>query len=132
MKVHVLRLLPKQDLLKALLAYIKDQAIEAAVVISCVGSTGSTVLRPAGVPKPKVFKGSYEITSLTGTLGLRGHHLHLGISDAECKAYGGHLLEGTLVRTTAEIALGVVEGVRFTRPQDLRTGYDELSIDQLQ
>ena len=40
-------------------------------------------------------------------------------------------MEGCYVRTTAEICIGVISGVAFTRPVDMRTGYDELSIDLL-
>jgi len=37
-------------------------------------------------------------------------------------------MEGCIVRTTAEIVLGELQGVIFERPIDVRTGYDELSI----
>jgi hypothetical protein len=50
------------------------------------------------------------------------------VSGATCAVVGGHLLEGTAVRTTAEIVLAEVEGVAFERPNDVRTGYAELSI----
>ena len=60
-----------------------------------------------------------------------GHHLHMSLSDKECRTYGGHVLEGCMIRTTAEIALGVVEGVAFNRPVDSRTGFKELSVDEL-
>ena len=60
-----------------------------------------------------------------------GHHLHMSLSDKECRTYGGHVLEGCMIRTTAEIALGVVEGVAFNRPVDSRTGFKELSVDEV-
>lgn len=125
---HCLRLLPGEDLVPALRAFARSRQLTAAVVLSCVGSTGRTTLRPAGVKTPRVFEGKYEIVSLTGTLSADGHHLHMSISDESCNVFGGHLLEGCIVRTTAEIALGVIDGVSFTRPLDARTGYDELSI----
>lgn len=128
MKVHCLRLLPGEDLLCALRSFAACRQIMAAAIISCVGSTGKTTLRPAGVPTPKVFEGKFEIVSLTGTLSACGHHLHMSISDASCNVYGGHVLEGCIVRTTAEIVLGLLDGLRFTRPFDARTGWDELSI----
>lgn len=130
MLVHCLRLLPGEDLLLSLLKFVNERRIEAAIVVTCVGSTGKTTLRPAGVPTPRVFEGKHEIVSLTGTLseGCGGHHLHMSISDSQCNVFGGHVLEGCIVRTTAEIALGQLPGVRFERPQDERTGYDELSI----
>jgi len=128
MEVHCLRLLPGQDVLEELLNFCGRHSISAAIILTCVGSTGQTTLRPAGVPSPKIFQGKFEIVSLTGTLGCSGHHLHMSISDEECRTFGGHVLKGCLVRTTAEIALGVLPQLRFTRPVDERTGYDELCI----
>eukprot|EP00746_Dinoflagellata_sp_MGD_P129929 gnl/MRDRNA2_/MRDRNA2_63972_c0_seq1.p1 gnl/MRDRNA2_/MRDRNA2_63972_c0~~gnl/MRDRNA2_/MRDRNA2_63972_c0_seq1.p1 ORF type:complete len:323 (+),score=54.81 gnl/MRDRNA2_/MRDRNA2_63972_c0_seq1:131-970(+) len=131
MFVHCLRLLPGDDILHCLRAFVQSHGIEAASVVTCVGSTGQTALRPAGIPRAKIFNGKYEIVSMTGTISKYGHHLHMSISDADCTVFGGHMMPGCLVRTTAEIVLGIIEGVRFTRPLDKRTGYDELSIDEL-
>eukprot|EP00931_Biecheleriopsis_adriatica_P121198 TRINITY_DN96292_c0_g1_i1.p1 TRINITY_DN96292_c0_g1~~TRINITY_DN96292_c0_g1_i1.p1 ORF type:complete len:322 (-),score=53.29 TRINITY_DN96292_c0_g1_i1:292-1257(-) len=125
---HCLRLLPGEDIVKSLRSFAQRRQVTAAVVLTCVGSTGLTTLRPAGVKTPRVFTDKYEIVSLTGTLSNHGHHLHMSISDASCNVFGGHVLEGCLVRTTAEITLGIVQGLNFTRPLDPRTGYDELSI----
>ena len=52
----------------------------------------------------------------------------MSISDAECNVFGGHVMPGCTVRTTLEVVIGEIEGLEFTRPTDLRTGYDELSI----
>jgi len=130
MMTHCLRLLPGDDIVVALLEFARERQLRAAVVLTCVGSTGRTTLRPAGNPTPKVFEGKFEIVSMTGTLSDEGHHLHMSISDPDCNVFGGHMLEGCLVRTTAEIALGLLQGVGFSRPVDARTGYDELSIVQ--
>ena len=102
------------------------------MVLACVGSTGPrTTLRPAGAGEARLLDGDYEIVSLTGTLSPTGHHLHMSISDRDCRTYGGHVLEGCTVRTTAEVVLGVLEGVAFNRPVDARTGFKELSVDLL-
>jgi predicted DNA-binding protein with PD1-like motif len=43
--------------------------------------------------------------------------------------FGGHVVEGCIVRTTAEIVLGVVaEGLTFRRAHDERSGYAELFV----
>ena len=132
MRTHVLRLLPGDDLAVSLRRFVQERGLEAAVVLACVGSTGPrTTLRPAGAGEARLLDGDYEIVSLTGTLSPTGHHLHMSISDRDCRTYGGHVLEGCTVRTTAEVVLGVLEGVAFNRPVDARTGFKELSVDLL-
>ena len=42
---------------------------------------------------------------------------------------GGHLVEGCLVHTTAELVVGEAVGLVFSRPLDPATGYGELSIE---
>jgi len=129
MRVHCLRLLPNDDVLAALKRFVSERSMGAVAVLSAVGSTGTTALRPAGLPRARVFEGKFEVVSLSGTISASGgHHLHMSISDAECHVYGGHVMPGCLVRTTLEVVLGEIEGVEFARPMDLRTGYDELSI----
>jgi len=61
--------------------------------------------------------------------------LHLSISDSTGKTLGGHLQDGSLIFTTAEILLGELEDWMFTRLIDPDTSYDELfprNIDQPQ
>ena len=132
MKAHCIRLLPGDDLVESMTQFAKDKDINAGVVLSCVGSTGpKTTLRPAAVPKARIFEGPHEILSFTGTFSKHGHHLHLSVSDSNCSVKGGHALVGCTVRTTAEICVGIIDNVKFTRPLDARTGYDELSIDKI-
>ena len=41
---------------------------------------------------------------------------------------GGHLLDGCIVQTTAEIVLAILPEVSFSRRHDTATGYAELVI----
>jgi hypothetical protein len=41
---------------------------------------------------------------------------------------GGHLCAGSLVRTTAELVIGLLPDWRFSRELDLASGYAELQI----
>ena len=41
---------------------------------------------------------------------------------------GGHLCAGSLVRTTAELVIGLLPEWRFNRELDPATGYPELQI----
>ena len=41
---------------------------------------------------------------------------------------GGHLCAGSLVRTTAELVIGLLPAWQFRRERDPATGYAELAI----
>ena len=68
------------------------------------------------------------IVSLVGTTEIGSSHLHICISDKEGNVFGGHLKQGSLVGMTAEVAIGELEGLKFSRKLDPETGYDELVV----
>lgn len=128
MEVVALRLGLGEDLRRSLFDYCIDQAIDAAYVLSAVGSLDKAMIRFADQPKGTVLEQRLEIIALNGTLSRHGLHLHIALSDGVGQLLGGHLLDGSLIYTTAEIVLGIVPGVRFERKIDLATGYLELAI----
>lgn len=125
---HAFRLRPGQDLRQEIQAYVEKHQIAAGFVATCVGSTQHAVLRMAGAKAVKEFPGKQEIVSLVGTVSMKGSHLHLAISDESGVVCGGHLKDGTIVGTTAEIVLGEIEGATFSREPDDETGFDELVV----
>lgn len=129
MRIHVIRLRPGADLLKSLSGYASRNHIRAAVVLTTVGSLQETRLRLADRPNVSAFGGKAEIVSLVGTLDAESAHLHLSVSDGRGKTTGGHLVEGCLVYTTAEIAIGELPAMRFSREMDTASGYPELKVD---
>lgn len=130
MKTHAFRLRPGQDLRKEIDTFAKEHNIQAGVVISCVGSLKKAVLRMAGAKETKTYEGVFEIVSLVGTVEVGNRHLHIAVSDKEGNVFGGHLKEGSLVETTAEIIVGELENIKFSRKFDPETGYDELVIEE--
>lgn len=128
MRIHALRLHPHQDLLIELDSWAQANAIEAACVVTCVGSLRRAVLRYADRSGGTVLEGKFEIVALTGTLSRHGSHYHIALSDGDGRCFGGHLLEGCHIYTTAEITLAILPDVRFLRQPDAETGYDELVI----
>jgi predicted DNA-binding protein with PD1-like motif len=87
------------------------------------------VIRFADKNEATPLEEKLEIVSLTGTLSASGgSHLHIAVANGEGRTFGGHLKDGSSVYTTAEIAVGVIEDIRFTRERDPRTGYAELSV----
>jgi predicted DNA-binding protein with PD1-like motif len=69
-----------------------------------------------------------EIVSLTGTLGPDGLHVHISLAGADGACIGGHLVEGCIVNTTAELVIGELADVAFRRLADPATGYAELVV----
>lgn len=126
--IHAFRLLPGENLRTALRNYCNEQKIEAAVLLSCVGSLNEAVLRFAENTHGTNVMGPLEIVSATGTLSRHGLHIHISVSDENGSVTGGHLMEGSSIRTTAEIVLQELDGFVFTREKDAATGYEELRV----
>lgn len=123
---HALRLLPGEDVRAELERWAREQGIEAAAVTSAAGSLSLAVLRYGGQSDGTRTEGDLEVCALSGTLSRHGLHLHLAFADGAGEMRGGHLLAGCLVRTTLELVIQEIGGVRFVRRKDERTGYDEL------
>lgn len=129
MKIHAFRLIPGQDLRREIMQYADAHHIRAGFVITCVGSLTRAALRLANDPDTTLFEDDYEIIALVGTVQIGGAHLHLSISDPQGAMLGGHLKDGSLVRTTAEIVLGEAPNLAFRREFDEATGYPELIVE---
>ncbi|MFN8152851.1 MAG: PPC domain-containing DNA-binding protein [Bacteroidia bacterium] len=127
-----IRLKPGDDLKKSIDEIAKDYQIAAGVIITCVGSLMKATIRFAGEPETTEINGPLEIVSLTGTLATTGSHIHISLSDKTGKTIGGHLKEGNAVYTTAELCIGVLPALQFTREKDETTGYPELTIKKNQ
>ncbi len=126
MKVVPLRLQPGDDLHLALEAWMVEQQEQAGYLISAVGSLSLAQLRLAGATQATAIHGELEILSLSGTLSPDGAHLHIAIADRNGAVIGGHLCAGSLVRTTAELVIGLLPEWQFRRELDPATGYAEL------
>jgi predicted DNA-binding protein with PD1-like motif len=128
MEVIPLRLQPGDDLRQAPETWMGEQQEQAGCVISAVGSLSVAQLRLAGAAEATTIHGELEILSLSGTLSADGAHPHIAIADNSGAVLGGHLCAGSLVRTTAELVLGLLQEWRFWRELDPATGYPELRI----
>lgn len=128
MKTHCFRLTRGTDLLPALRAYLLEHDIAAAVPLSAVGCLSEARIRCADGVTVHTLKKPMEIVSLFGTLSKERCHLHIALSDTDLQTVGGHLMDGCIVNTTAEIVLLVPDDVRFSSAFDPKTGYRELLI----
>ena len=73
-----------------------------------------------------MLHGDLEILTLAGTVAANGSHLHMSVADSEGRVMGGHVANGCIVRTTAEVLLLLLADWSFTREPDPATGYAEL------
>lgn len=107
---------------------VKQKDIKAGVIASAVGSLTRAVLRIADGVNTKRWDKPFEIVSATGTISVNGCHIHISIADQEGIVLGGHLKQGCIINTTAEIVILVFTDSEFKRIPDESTGYDELSV----
>lgn len=128
LKIEALRFSPGQDVKVELESYLQKNKIQAASILSAVGSLTEAHLRFANKKEGTRINGPLEIVSLSGTLGTDGSHIHLAVSDADGKTLGGHLLEGNKVFTTLELVLGIYSELAFKRTLDPKSGFKELEV----
>lgn len=130
MKPFAFRLHPGQDLKKEIISFTKENNVQAGVILTCVGSLKRATLRLANENIVKEFEQKFEIVSLVGTLCQDGVHLHISLSDNKGNVIGGHLMDGCLIYTTAEIVVDELEDVTFYRKVDVTTGFRELVVEK--
>ena len=126
------RLMPGADLKRELASLVVAGGLGAAFVAACVGSLTQARLRlPSAAGEPSEVLSldePTEIVSLAGTLSLDGVHLHIALARRDGQCVGGHVVDGCIVHTTAELVLGELTDLAFRRLADSETGYRELSI----
>lgn len=124
---HCFRLKKGADLKKAIENYAIENHI-SGIILCCVGCLNVLKIRLADGVSILEKEGQFEIVSITGTLSKDGVHIHISVSDETSNTIGGHLKDGCIVNTTAEICLLEIEQIEFKREYDSETGYDELVI----
>ncbi len=127
-KYVAVRLSPGTDLRKDIERLVTQNQIRAGWIVTCVGSLSNYSLRFANQKTGSLGAGHFEILSLVGTLSTSGCHLHICISDHTGATMGGHLLEGCIIYTTAELVIGINQEFIFEREIDDETGWKELRI----
>lgn len=129
--MHIFRLTNGQDLKKSIVEYCKDNNINAGIIGACVGCCYEVNFRLAGADEFYNNKADYEIVSMTGTISEDGVHIHVSFADNKGNVIGGHLSNGCLVNTTAEIAIIEIDNYKLNREFDDKTGYKELVIEKI-
>jgi predicted DNA-binding protein with PD1-like motif len=123
-----IRLHPGDDLKFKLKEACNKNHIEAGFFISGIGSLKTLQLRLANSTDLLIKNENFEILSLQGSVSSDGLHIHVSVADAKGQVFGGHLMEGSLIYTTAEILVAVCPDHEFTRSVDPLTTFKELKI----
>ena len=131
MKVFPIRLKSNADLRTSLKSFAIEKNIQAGFILTAIGSLKQATIRFADRENTTVLTEKFEILSLNGTLAITGIHLHIAIANSHGKVIGGHLSDGCIIYTTAEIVIGIAEDFTFHRSLDEQTGFNELEIVSL-
>lgn len=126
------RVRPHEDLKRVILGFATVNKIKAGAIVSCVGSLEQFCIRFANQAEGTVRKGFFEIVSLSGTFSDSSSHIHISVSNSEGNTTGGHLLDGNLVYTTAEIVVVDLVDLEFVREEDPTYGFLELVVKKKQ
>ncbi len=127
-RFYAMRLEPGTDVLAAIQDFVAANDLKAVAIVTVVGSLTDAVIRYANQPGGTLSQGHFEIVSMVGTVEPTGAHVHLSLSDGAGAMFGGHMLPGCLVYTTAEIVLAHLQDFAFARVPCPKSGYDELAI----
>ena len=94
--------------------FVQQQQIQAGVILSAIGSLTQANLRFAARSQTTTLPGPLELISLDGTLSPDGLHLHGTVADEHGHPMAGHIGQGCIVRTTAEIAIASLPHLIFS------------------
>ncbi len=124
-----------EDLAEAIKKRAEKSGVKAGLII-VIGSLKNIVI---GYYKEGEYKyvrldGPLEIASCTGNIAVDEKdetiiHAHIVVTNERGEAFGGHLMQGSIVGATAELA--IIEGVGLTlqRTSDEKTRLKLLRLD---
>jgi predicted DNA-binding protein with PD1-like motif len=135
MQMIAVCLQPGDDLRESIEKLVRDRAISAGTIISCVGALSQARLRMADTAREdqnvRDFDGPFEIVSLIGNVGPGRTHLHLSVADKDGRVIGGHVKTGgNIVAITAELVIAVEDSLRFIEREDPSVGWNNLVVEE--
>ncbi|WP_108649911.1 PPC domain-containing DNA-binding protein [Dongshaea marina] len=124
------RLTRGADLKQSIQQLVTRHQIRAGSIASCAGCLSRLNIRLAGAAQTLKLSAPLEIVSVMGTLTPHNQHLHISVANEKGEVLGGHLLEGSIVDTTAELIIHSYSNLVFSRAADPQTGYTELEVSE--
>ena len=117
---------PGADVFNSLNKLQKDFK-STSFLISAVGDLSRGSFKCPLSQKPVILENKLEIITLSGYLTSKDSHIHISVSDENCRVFGGHLLPGTIVLKTLDILLGVIPNLQhrsLVNINDIATSID--------
>jgi len=128
------RIMEGEDLAEAIKKRAEKSGVKAGVMFA-IGSLKKVVLGyyKEGLYKYTQLEGPLEIASCTGNIAVdeKGEtiiHAHIVITNEEGKAFGGHVMQGSIVGATAELAIIEAADLTLQRTFDEKTKLKLLSL----
>lgn len=125
MKEYAVRLKSGNDLKKEIEKACNNST---GVILSGVGCLRNLNIRLAGGKDYLSKKDDFEIVSLIGTISNGKAHVHICASDNKGNCLGGHLEYDSIVNTTCELVIGILQDYESIREFDDTTGYKEIEF----
>ena len=114
------KIIARIDKDEEILEKIKDIALKENIKLASISALGAINDFTVGVFKvdekkyySNVFKGNFEIVSLTGTISTMNNevytHIHMSAGNEKGEVFGGHL-NRAIVSATCEMVIDVIDG----------------------
>jgi predicted DNA-binding protein with PD1-like motif len=134
-RIFFSRIMEGEDLAEAVKKRAEKSGVKAGVTVA-IGSLKKAVLGyyKEGQYKYIQLEGPLEIASCTGNIAVdeKGEtiiHAHIVVTNERGKAFGGHLMQGSIVGATAELAIIEAADLTLQRAFDEKTKLKLLRLD---
>ena len=115
------------DLLNSLKSLARKEN-KFGYVLSIVGNLSTAKFQCPGKEQATIVENHLEIIALNGTISPEKCHLHISLSDEECKVWAGHLEEGTKILKGADILIGFLDEIRNKKELNTKKTVVEIFI----
>ena len=95
-----------------LLSQLEINDNSTSFLISAVGDLSKVSFKCPLNQKPIIIEKKLEIITLSGYLRSKESHIHVSVSDDNCRVFGGHLLSGSTVLKSLDILIGVIPDLK--------------------
>ena len=127
-KICFSRIFEGEDLVEAVKKRVEENGVKAGIFI-LIGSLKNVIIGyyKEGHYMSIGLDGPLEIASCMGNIAVdeKGEiviHPHIVVANEKGKAFGGHLMKGSIVGVTAELVMIEASGVNLLRVFDEKTG----------